>query len=369
MQYFVKDSMNFEEDLLVSLPFDDPGNALTSKYLTRYDIDRGDQLVRDMRKAVDIMEDRASRVALRRSIERRQSNIRDLEQELDGLDAECDLLENSYSKTLLKVNDLSALSIHIQSLNIERVKEVQIRENAKLKQRDFVMAQGICDVLPLRLDANRMHVRVPFDVDVRAFDASLVVEIVFDISAKFGSVTIDAHVLACKNEEYSKLSSIQEVLKKKDNNSFIPSQSLLILVEKYLKSLCQTLKEMVLEDAKEINEVFQIFQWRLGRLVMLYHELKILLNTYDSLLEVEDGNNFTLTADFTSRSKPAKVRVCFETCNDGYPFKPLEVIIDTLIGEGEQVSIDKLVRQLNKNATVGYHYLSRACNVVSVFMN
>jgi len=75
-----------------------------------------------------------------------------------------------------------------------------------------------------------------------------------------------------------------------------------------------------------------------------------------------DGLGHVLTVDFSTASK--KIRCCFDLGTE-YPFSPMNVCLEPLIGE---VSVDILGKSLIRNVKPGYGYLLRATEVVNSWL-
>ena len=370
------------------------------------DLLRDEALLQSMRRTVEIMESRASKRALEQSLHRRSEQIEQLRGTVEALDSTWNSFEESYTNLLRENNAMSALCMDVQRLNLELMTEEQCRSASGVKFRDFAIQQNMCDVYPIRLDDQRVHLRLPLAMHLllprncrRQFEkhsSHAFVDVIFDISPKSGTVTIDAELVTvspnnnhCKCTKVPSLMSLVFQSKSQQGQESDSDHCFLEYVDRCLHRIICHVRNTVLDDARDIKSFVQTLVWELGRIELMNRELKCLLAKHDSLLEMtiptsvlksNDNNDnftsfgtttrsldFTLTVDFTSKSKPAKIRVCFDVLEDSYPFKPLDVSIDVLIGK-EHVDIDALGRQLVKNVSSGYSYMSRACDVITAFM-
>ncbi len=308
-------------------------------------------LLQDINKAVHQLQDRRSLQAQKNSIRRRRDVLMKLRSDLEVLDGNCSRLEGDMEGQLKHLNKNTSLHVELHRLSLEGEVERERREKARVAQRDCSSYLGgvLSYVVPRRLDSNKVDLTLGM------------LELSYDITS---CVTMNARLAEKKKK--------RKVKKGIDNASSSGDHCSWDVLDQYetlqLQGMCQEINDTVLEDPSEIMGVVQMLYWRMGRLDMLSTELRSLLRKYESLLEFGDEADccdLSLTLDLTSKTRPNKVRVCFDLSLSGYPYRPFEVCMESIIGNAD---MDGLGRQLCKNATPGYMYLSRACDVISSFM-
>jgi len=313
--------------------------------------DHMELLLQGIYKAVHQLQDRRSLQAQKNSIRRRRDVLMKLRSDVEVLDGNCSRLEDDMEGQLRHLNKNSALHVELHRLSLEGEVERERREKARVAQRDCSSYLGgvLSYVVPRRLDGNKVDLTLGM------------LELSCDITS---CVTMNAR-LAEKKKKRKVKKGIVDASSSGDYCSWD-------VLDRYetlqLQGMCQEVNDTVLEHPSEIIGVVQMLYWRMGRLDMLSTELRSLLRKYESLLEFgeeADCCDLSLTLDLTSKTRPNKVRVCFDLSLSGYPYRPFEVCMESIIGKAD---MDGLGRQLCKNATPGYMYLSRACDVISSFM-
>ena len=107
----------------------------------------------------------------------------------------------------------------------------------------------------------------------------------------------------------------------------------------------------------------------MGRIETVAQEISRLQKNVDSVLELDKETQiFSLTVDFTARSQPAKVRVCFDLGHVSeweYPMAPMRAHAESRIGEVDTVHLRTV---LSRSVKPGFGYLTRACDTVAAYM-
>ena len=118
---------------------------------------------------------------------------------------------------------------------------------------------------------------------------------------------------------------------------------------------------MDLQSSSLICHVVHYIDWYISRMEITGKELSMLENRFKGKLYTsgKDGSH-NLELRFAQQSGHEVIVGCFELC-DSYPFAGLDITI-----KGD-VEVEALERHLSKNSKPGFGYLSRTCDVFSVF--
>ena len=369
-------------------------------------MDSGEHLVRGIQDTIALIESKASRRARRTSLKRRNDAMKQLSSEVEGLERRVAALEFEHTGAMVDVSKLNVRAVQMDGLIVDRAHLERCRASAEEERRAYGMLEGLLSFAPLCLEGGRVHVmlhrnymgrhcrQVESDGEEqnnnngkKRRQQQNAIDVRFDIGAKSGYVTVDASAAAVPCD------------------GMTISWGLQTFVEESTKDVCRALNGRVLDDPCEIMSALQVSQWRVGRMELIARELHALQLKYETILEPQEqqgggpmmmtcisddddydglspsrggadcstgkgrrrhSSGFALTIDFTSRTRAAKLRVCFDI-RDSYPFSPMDVCMDAMIGH-DCVDVDALGRQLMKNATPGFAYLSRACDVIVAYL-
>ena len=348
-------------------------------------IESGEQLVREIQDTIALIESKASRMARRTSLKRRNQSMMQLANEVDELERQIAALEFEHTNAMVDMSKMNMLVVQMDGLNIESENLIKCRTSAEEKRRDYKMLEGLLSFSPLSLEESKIQLFLHMGSTCICQD-KYNMEVSFDLSDmntnKLGcAIPMDVHVHVRSSRE-------------KNTCSSTCSEGALLQVSSGLQSfLDQKTKDIrnafssqrkLFNDPSEIKSMLHALQWQIGRMELIAGELRTIQLKYETILESQvavheqsqmmiiandddaSQSGFALTIDFTSKSMAAKLRVCFDI-NDSYPFSPMDVCMDTIIGH-DCVDVDALGRQLMKNATPGFAYLSRACDVIVAYL-
>ena len=117
----------------------------------------------------------------------------------------------------------------------------------------------------------------------------------------------------------------------------------------------------VLKSSSMIRNMTHYIEWYISRVEMTGKELSILQRRFKGKIYTKNGKDGLHYLELQFRTSGDKQIIGrFEIC-DSYPFAGLNVTIKGAI------DIDALERHLSKNSKPGFGYLSRTCDVFSVF--
>lgn len=140
------------------------------------------------------------------------------------------------------------------------------------------------------------------------------------------------------------------------------SSGILSYFEDKISFLRRELAMMDLESSSLVCHMVHYIDWYISRIEMTGKELSILENRFKGKVYMQnekDGSHY-LEMQFNKESGDEFIVGCFEIC-DSYPFAGLDVTIKG------NVDVEALERHLSKNSKPGFGYLSRTCDVFSVF--
>ena len=130
-----------------------------------------------------------------------------------------------------------------------------------------------------------------------------------------------------------------------------------------LNSYCDEIKKADLTSMGDIKAKLNVLEWKIGRLNDIVRELKWLEKTHFS--EVMNKNEVFLVSLQISNHDRTKILGMEFEINTSYPFTPMEITFNHLLGN---IEIDSLKRQLLKTAKPGFGYMSRTCGIISSYL-
>ncbi len=129
-----------------------------------------------------------------------------------------------------------------------------------------------------------------------------------------------------------------------------------------VQSLSETLRSCSASEASKVGNNIQNFVWSMGRLDFTTSELQSLMTRYKGKLIPISTESFMITIEFEGLVSRLSVDFKMES---SYPSLPLEVSMN--VWEG-LIDLESIRKTLAKNAKPGFGYLSRACDIVSTFV-
>lgn len=129
-----------------------------------------------------------------------------------------------------------------------------------------------------------------------------------------------------------------------------------------IRNLAEKLRSDLVQQLPTVTHHIQNYMWSMGRLDSTASELQGLMNRYNGKLIVTSDNSFLINIDFQGLASNLSVVVEVKL---SYPSVPLVAKIEVCKG---CIDVEVIEKALAKNATPGFGYLSRLCDIVSAFV-
>ncbi|OEU09481.1 hypothetical protein FRACYDRAFT_248333 [Fragilariopsis cylindrus CCMP1102] len=135
-----------------------------------------------------------------------------------------------------------------------------------------------------------------------------------------------------------------------------------VFLDSSVKRLMHTVQQRSsLEGSIRIGEHLQNYSWLLGRFDLIAREFQVVQRRYNGKLRRthKDVDRFSVIVEF--QNETSKIVVDFGIEPMMYPSFPVEIRLDLISGE---LDLDKLRKNLVKNAKPGFGSITRACDIV-----
>ena len=135
-----------------------------------------------------------------------------------------------------------------------------------------------------------------------------------------------------------------------------------VFLDSSVKRLMHTVQQRsTLEGSIRIGEHLQNYSWLLGRFDLIAREFQVVQRRYNGKLRRthKDVDRFSVIVEF--QNETSKIVVDFGIEPMMYPSFPVEIRLDLISGE---LDLDKLRKNLVKNAKPGFGSITRACDIV-----
>jgi len=168
--------------------------------------------------------------------------------------------------------------------------------------------------------------------------------------------------------EGAKSDKLQTILTSKVNSNREKTKSLYeyhgpisVFIDSSIKRLIHTAERSSLGGSIRISEHLQNYSWLIGQLDLIAKEFQVVRRRYNGKLRrtERDEDTFSFLVEFENAT--SKIVVEFEIEPMMYPSFPVEVHLDLISGE---LDINKLRRNLRKNAKAGFGSITKACDIV-----
>jgi hypothetical protein len=257
-----------------------------------------------------------------------QGLISESKSSLDAVKAE----ETECEETLRAISDKKQLTEDYTSL----------RPSAQASQKNYLSLKGLHSWSPMSVGESRIS---------------------------FVSIGSSRNTSNTLSYELGKSGTIESMVSLEASISFAMKKSLRkyhgsisSFLDAYVERVAHTVNRDKLDSASQIGQHMQKYMLAMGRLDQTASELQSLKRRYRAKLSRSGPQTFIFTVDFEGRA--SKLAVDFEL-ELSYPSLPLEVRMDVLQGS---VDFESLRKMLVKNAKPGFGNLSRACDIISAFV-
>ncbi|MGK3733507.1 MAG: hypothetical protein ACI90V_000343 [Bacillariaceae sp.] len=134
-----------------------------------------------------------------------------------------------------------------------------------------------------------------------------------------------------------------------------------VFLDSSVKRLMHAVQQNALKGSIRIGEHLQNYSWLIGRFDLIAREFQVVQRRYNGKLRRthKDEDKFSLSIEF--ENKTSKIVVDFGIEPMMYPSFPVEIRLDLISGE---MDLDKLRKNLLKNAKPGFGSITRACDIV-----
>mmetsp|Transcript_38510 Transcript_38510/g.46472 ORF Transcript_38510/g.46472 Transcript_38510/m.46472 type:complete len:1869 (+) Transcript_38510:129-5735(+) len=320
-------------------------------------IDRQIKLIDNTRSEITIMAGKAARKARRRSLKRRKDSISSLRNKIMSLKGEVQIGQRLLKTKKEQRDELHDLFECIKGGNT-------VSADVKYKRHESVSKVG-----RFRLQENISCWSLK-QIETHKIVAEM------EVTVKYGVQLLNPGIVVSFHLHSSGAVHCSAVLKPTIGSACInrsglsdKSKGIQCFIQKKMATLRNTICGQNIASHYEINTALQMFNWKVGRFEITANEicsLQCLQSRYDITLQPGHDDSFNLKVKFMDQNRIPKLQASFDL-DDSYPNSPLDMCLEPLLGETD-VSIDSLSRYLLKNARPGCGYLTKICDMISVFL-
>mmetsp|Transcript_22064 Transcript_22064/g.24815 ORF Transcript_22064/g.24815 Transcript_22064/m.24815 type:complete len:837 (-) Transcript_22064:275-2785(-) len=290
---------------------------------------------------ISLVNDRKTARARRKSFLRHQTVVADLTEDIETIESRLSKIKSELKKLEGEEKNLLKLKTDYHEMCLNEKEHNDLRAAAESAQKSLLSLRGLhswsmCTVSGINMEfvtlgsCSQTHLKLLY--------------------------------------EGAKSNKLQTILTSKVNSNHEKTKSLYIyhgpisvFIDSSIKRLIHTAQRSSLGGSIRISEHLQNYSWLIGQLDLIAKEFQVVQRRYNGKLRrtERDEDTFSFLVEFENAT--SKIVVEFEIEPMMYPSFPVEVHLDLILGE---VDINKLRRNLRKNAKAGFGSITKACDIV-----
>merc|ERR1712238_120285 len=279
---------------------------------------------------ISLVNDRKTARARRKSFLRHQTVVADLTEDIETIDSRLSKIKSELKKLEGEEKNLLKLKTDYHEMRLNEKEHNELRAAAESAQKSLLSLRGL-------------H--------------SWSMGTVSGINMEFVTLGSCSQTHLKLLYEGAKSNKLQTILTSKVNSNREKTKSLYeyhgpisVFIDSSIKRLIHTAERSSLGGSIRISEHLQNYSWLIGQLDLIAKEFQVVRRRYNGKLRrtERDEDTFSFLVEF--EIEPMM-----------YPSFPVEVHLDLISGE---LDINKLRRNLRKNAKAGFGSITKACDIV-----